>query len=169
GSGARPGYVDILLEMKCLTHAATDRRRLLNGFSRHEETPRQLVIELNAAGTDYQACGEPEEVEFAQNWLRLQTVLGTASRKLTRVAIRASWPNAEVPSEVSLWRWLEAAVARGLVCRDGNGHKSSPFRYWLAGQEEKWQQDPFYLPDLEDLEPLPAGTERELLQKAKKK
>jgi hypothetical protein len=34
------------------------------------------------------------------------------------------------------------AVARGLLLREGAGHRTSPFRYWLPGQEEKWKDDP---------------------------
>src|SRR5262245_27923009 len=47
GSGALAGYVDIVVEMHCANRAdPDDRRRVLRAFSRHEETPRQLVIEL---------------------------------------------------------------------------------------------------------------------------
>jgi hypothetical protein len=162
GSGALAGYVDILLEMKGLTQDGADRRRLLRAFSRHDATPRQLVIELNATGTDYQACGEPEDVEFAQHWGRLQAVLAQAPDKLTRRDVLAAWPDADAPSEVTLWRWLERAVSRGLVCRDGTGQKRSPFRYWLPGQEEVWKADPLYLPD------LPPLSDWELLRTAKK-
>jgi len=41
-----------------------DRRRRLWGFSRHPETPRQLVIELTADGTDYTALGDFTEPEL---------------------------------------------------------------------------------------------------------
>lgn len=39
------------------------------------------------------------------------------------------------------------------------GLKNDPFRYWLPGQEEKWQQDPFSLPELD---------ERKLFERAKR-
>src|SRR5262245_60068171 len=165
GSGALAGYVDILLEMKGLTQDGADRRRLLRAFSRHEATPRQLVIELDAAGTDYRACGEPEDVECAQHWGRLQAVLAQAPDKLTRREVLAAWPDAEAPAEVTLWRWLERAVARGLLCRDGTGQKRAPFRYWLPGQEEVWKSDPLSLSELPELPPL---SDWELLRAAKK-
>ena len=38
----------------------------------------------------------------------------------------------------------EDHVAAGLVLREGSGRKTDPFRYWLAGQEDKWRQDPMY-------------------------
>jgi AAA domain-containing protein len=61
GSGALSGHADILIEMHWQGEPSeTDRRRRLYAWSRHEETPRQLVIELNPAGTDYEALAESE-------------------------------------------------------------------------------------------------------------
>src|SRR5262249_22289768 len=54
GSGALSGFADILIEMKWHARPSEDdRRRRLLAFSRYEETPRQLVVELSADGTDY--------------------------------------------------------------------------------------------------------------------
>jgi hypothetical protein len=44
---------------------------------------------------------------------------------------------------VTLWRWLERAVAEGTVLRDGNGQSNQPYRYWLRGQEAKWGNAPW--------------------------
>jgi len=38
--------------------ADDDRRRRLTAFSRHEETPRRLVIELTADGAENQSLGD---------------------------------------------------------------------------------------------------------------
>jgi hypothetical protein len=54
GSGALSGHVDVLVEMRWYDSADDDdRRRRLLAWSRHEETPRELVIEMNEPGTDY--------------------------------------------------------------------------------------------------------------------
>ena len=54
GSGALAACVDVLAEMHWYDRASdADRRRRLMAWSRYDETPRQLVIELNEAGTDY--------------------------------------------------------------------------------------------------------------------
>ena len=45
---------------------------------------------------------------------------------------------------MSLWRWLEQAVGRGWVLREGTGRKNAPYRYWLPSREEQWKQDPLY-------------------------
>jgi len=150
GSGALSGYVDIIVEMHWYSRASEgDRRRRLQTYSRYEATPRQLVIELNADGTDYSTHGGFHEDEFTQGWHVLRQVLEDAHGKLTRREILGDWPEDHVkPGEITLWKWLERAVAQALVLRSGTGRKSSPYRYWLPGMEEKWQDDPFYLPEL---------------------
>jgi hypothetical protein len=56
----------------------------LQAFSRNDETPRQPVIEPNAAGTDYQALGDFLDDDFAHHWEVPRMVLNDAPRKLTR-------------------------------------------------------------------------------------
>lgn len=66
GSGALAGFVDIAMEMTWCAHAAdNDRRRKILAFSRHDQTPRQRVIELNADGTDYLVHGSFQDDEFS--------------------------------------------------------------------------------------------------------
>jgi hypothetical protein len=154
GSGALSSYADVLIEMHFCTRAAeTDRRRRLQAFSRYDETPRQLVIELNANGTDYQALGDFLDDDFAHHWEVLRMVLDDAPRKLTRQRVLDEWPaDFPAPSDVTLWRWLEQAAGRGLVLKEGTGRKTRPFRYWLPGKEEEWRKDPVYVLEEEQQE-----------------
>ena len=47
GSGALPGFADIVMEMRCVRRArSVDRRRRICAYSRYLETPRHLIIEL---------------------------------------------------------------------------------------------------------------------------
>jgi len=143
GSGALSAFVDILLEMRWHNRPdSEDRRRRLVCFSRHAETPRQLVIELSADGTDYLAHGSYEDEEFTACWERLKMVLEDATYKLNRREIREQWPpDYKKPQESTFWRWLERAVDRGLVSRDGTGRRNEPFRYWLPSQEAIWRRE----------------------------
>jgi hypothetical protein len=145
GSGALSAFVDILIEMTWhRSPSDTDRRRRLLAFSRSDETPRQLVVELTAEGTDYLGLGSFVEEEFTENWKRLLALLQSAPKKLTRTQIVRRWPlDSEAPTGVTLWRWLERAVGQGLLLREGTGRKNDPFRYWLPGQEEKWKTPPW--------------------------
>ena len=143
GSGALSGHVDVIVEMQAVSDAPADRRRRLRGFSRFEETPRDRVIELNAEGTDYISHGDFEEEFFVRGWPVLRGVLSEAANKQTRREILVAWPpDHERPGEVTLWRWLERGVGRGVVLRAGSGSRLEPFRYWLPEQEAVWRSDP---------------------------
>ena len=61
----------------------TRRRRFLS-TSRHAETPRRLLLELNAEGGDYLPVPDPAEEEFSSSWATLRIVLEDAPQKLTR-------------------------------------------------------------------------------------
>src|SRR5262245_60857608 len=123
GSGALSGYADVLIEMTCCSLADGDRRRRLQAWSRHDETPRQQVIELTADGTNYVLLGDFAAVEFAVQWELLRGVLAEAMGKMSRRELLKAWPAGKKPDELTLYRWLEKAVARGWVKREGAGHK----------------------------------------------
>jgi hypothetical protein len=146
GSGALLGHADIVVEMHPYPGAGeADRRRVLRAQSRYPATPRQLVIEWSADGTDYLARGTAADEEFRQHWLELMPYLASAPDKLTRRELRALLPLGRgAPTDRTLWRWLERAVAEGLLLREGTGHRDEQFRYWLPGREAAWMRDPLY-------------------------
>ena len=83
----------------------------------------------------------------------LRLVLEDARRKLTRLDVRAEWPeDYPKPGLTVLWRWLERAVADGLVLRSGSGRRRDPFRYWLPGREAELDNGLAPLPELPPLE-----------------
>jgi hypothetical protein len=139
GSGALAGHVDILLEMDWFSRPTDDdRRRRLDAYSRHDETPRRHLIELTADGTDYLSHGDPGPGAGADGGRVLRAVLAAVGRPLTRREILEYWPaEARAPKEVTLWRWLEQAVGEGLVCQSGTGRRNDPFRYGLADDEDE--------------------------------
>jgi hypothetical protein len=142
GSGALSGSADILIEMRLGAGAPDDdRRRWLWASSRYEETPRRRVIEWTADGTDYVARGTFVEEDFAHHWESLRSILVRAPQKLTRIDIHEQWPAERVPDMASIIRWLEKAVAQGLLRKDGLGQRGKPYRYWLPEREEEWRRD----------------------------
>jgi hypothetical protein len=157
GSGALLGWAYILIEMRWYRRPTdADRRRRLLGLSRFDETPRELVIELNAEGTDYLARGSFADEEFAAHWRLLEGLLRQAESKLSRDEILASWPAEERPDAVSLYRWLRRGVEQGLLRQDGLGKRKNPFRYWLPESEAHWRKDPLSvcrMPELFGLRP----------------
>jgi hypothetical protein len=147
GSGALLGHVDISVEMRHPGGDALTRRRRLLAWSRYPETPRQLLVELDADGTDYQVVaddGLPDP--FPESWPILRTVFEDAPQKLTCQDVREEWPpDHTLPSGVTLRAWLKRAVDAGLIAIEGAGRKSDPWRYWLPEREAAWREiNPFY-------------------------
>jgi hypothetical protein len=146
GSGALAGFPDICIEMGHPGGDPLTRRRHLHALSRFAQTQRNLVIELNDDMSDYLAVDAGAADDFRTNWNSVLMVLEDAHHPLTRREILADWPpDFPRPGDSTLWSWLSRAVEQGLLCSEGTGRKSDPFRYWLAANEAKWQHDLKYL------------------------
>jgi hypothetical protein len=154
GSGALPGFADILMEMtRPIPGEADSRRRSLLAASRFAETPAERRIELSADGTTYTLVVGADVESFAGGWPVLRMVLEDARFKLTRREVKSQWPEDHAsPGLTVLWEWLEAAVEAGLAVRSGTGRRKDPFRYCLPGREDELQDDLFELADLPPLE-----------------
>jgi hypothetical protein len=137
GSGALPGFVDIVMEMACYRRARSrDRRRRIWGYSHYVETPRHLILELNADGTDYLVRTDAVGTPLVQPWPEIHYVLANAYYKLTRQTILEQWPvEGDPPDPSTLWRWLKRATRQGVICRSGSGYRGDPFLHWLPGRE----------------------------------
>jgi len=143
GSGALPGFVDILMEMNWY-HAGDNssrRRRFLN-FSRFDDTPPRLLLELNADATDYINHGDFELDDFAENWKHLRVIFQDAGSQLTHAQILANWPpDFRRPDPSTIYRWLDRACILGLVRKTGLGSKTFPFQFWLP----EWEKDEMFV------------------------
>jgi AAA domain-containing protein len=143
GSGALPGNVDIIMEKNFYQSGDdTDRRRRIRTYSRFDQTPRRLVLELSADGTDYGNLGDFELDSFAENWKHVRLILQGERPRMTRREILKNWPpDFPAPNRGTLARWLHHAVNLGQVKKAGAGTKCEPFRYWLPEREK----DPFFV------------------------
>ena len=153
GSGALSGFVDILMEMHVYTRGEPlDRRRRIQAFSRHVETPRHIVLELNAEGTDYLGLGDFDDRSFGDSWQSLERIFAHARRKLTRRDILEDWPDdSPKPSEMTVGRWLVHALKQNQIKRDGAGTKTKPYRYWIKGREKHFGFGALAELDMDDL------------------
>jgi hypothetical protein len=136
GAGALAGFVDIVMELKFVRRARSrDRRRRICAYSRYVETPRQLVIELNADGTDYAVHTDADQPR-ERAWVEVEQILGAAHQKLTVDDILGWWPEGlDAPDRSTLSRCLKRAVEQGRVSCAGAGHSGDPYCYWLPGRE----------------------------------
>jgi hypothetical protein len=143
GSGVLSSYADILIEMSNVSSGNADgRRRRLSSWSRYEETPRDLVIELSADGKDYTVCDDEaiaRDQELEHGLAVTHEILVRVGSQMTRERIVDEWPEKRPPNPGTVWRWLELGVERGLFARYGKGKKKDPFRYALAGVKTEWQ------------------------------
>src|SRR5260370_509977 len=93
GSSALGGFVDILMEMNYYKRPRSrDRRRRICSYSRHVETPRHLVIEWNAEGTDYLVHTDAAGAVLVSNWPPVRYVLAYATDTLTSDTILPAGP-----------------------------------------------------------------------------
>jgi KaiC/GvpD/RAD55 family RecA-like ATPase len=145
GHGLIQTEADIIIEMRYAGDDPVSRARRLFCKSRHAETPTRLHFELNADGADYTMLSTAEETGLSEHWEALRMVLEEAPHKLTREQILEDWPEQyRKPCPVTMWQWLQAAVASELVRVEGNGRRSDPLRYWLPASEARWRGDPTY-------------------------
>jgi hypothetical protein len=137
GTGALPGFVDIVMEMSSGRRAGPrDRRRRIRAYSRFAATPPQVIVELLEDGADYVVRTAADGTVLVESWPAVRHLLASVTCKLRMKDILDHWPvEDEVPDRSTLWRWLKRATQQGLIRRSGTGYRGDPFRYWLPGRE----------------------------------
>ncbi len=137
GSGALAGLADVVMEMSCVRRARSrDRRRRICAYSRYAETPRHLIVELNADGSDYVVRTDAAGTPLVQSWREVQHMLERAIGRLSQEDILLRWPAEEDrPDRSTLSRWLKRATEQGVIRCSGSGYRGDPFVYWLPGRE----------------------------------
>ena len=126
--------MDILIEMHWYAVPdEPDRRRRLLAWSRHDATPRQLLVEMTADGADYvPAQDDAPAASLAATVRRLLA----AEPNLTARDLLSRWPpDAPRPSPPALHRHLSQAVERDEIICTGAGHRYEPYRYRVAHVE----------------------------------
>lgn len=130
GSGALPAFVDIIAELRRFgPDDAEDRRRKLRGLSRFDETPDEVVLELQEDG--YVLIGSTTEAKKEDRSGVIQDLLAEGTAPVTVEEIRESWPDDGVPKPGirTLRDDLKAGHAEGKWNRGGGGKKNDPYRY----------------------------------------
>jgi hypothetical protein len=131
GSGALTAFVDIILELRRYdAKKATDRRRVLTGYGRYDETPPETVLELAEDG--YKAEGSRRQVRAQDLSTEILRLLPCKSPGKTRDELVEDWPDEAIPTKQTLLDALNAGVDRGEWRREGEGKKGSPYTYWVS-------------------------------------
>lgn len=131
GSGALPGFADVLVELK--RHSPEDpqdRRRVLTAMGRFEACPPETVIELGRDG--YTVIGDRQEARSIDTTATVRELLPEAAPGWTWQEVAEAWPSTPKPGQASLRGLLNAGVRDGKWQRSGTGHKGDAWRYWGA-------------------------------------
>jgi hypothetical protein len=135
GSGALPGFVDTIIELR--RHDSSNRRsrkRVITGYGRDDETPAELVIELDATTNEYCGLGDRKGMRREEIKRTVATVLPTERPGLTLDEIKEAWPDDETPTKAAMLEALAEGAERGDWTRDGTGKKGSPYRYFVPSE-----------------------------------
>lgn len=130
GSGALPGFVDIIIELRRFDpQRREDRRRVLTTYSRFDETPGKVVIELTDDG--YTTVGTKAESTRRDRLEVVAELLPDTEPGLTAAEVRDAWPDDGIPKPGL--RSLHADLLYGYEQRrwqrTGEGKKGDAFRF----------------------------------------
>lgn len=134
GSGALPGFVDVLVEMRRCTSERSDTRRVLTAYSRFDSTPAEQVLELTEGG--YHSCGTKADAVKSDRMGALTDLLPSEAPGLTAEEVRDLWPDEGVqgiprPGKRTLENDLKAGADLGRWHMTGVGRKGDPFRFYV--------------------------------------
>lgn len=130
GSGALPGFVDTIVEMR--RHDAKDRhsrKRVITGYGRDDETPAEIVIELDAETNEYRGLGDRKGARRAEIKHTFFTLLPTEGPGMTLDEIKEAWPEDMKPAKAAILEALHEGTDRGEWIRGGTGKKGNPYRF----------------------------------------
>ena len=133
GSGALPGFVDIIIELRRFdTQRREDRRRVLTTYSRFDETPGEVVIELTDDG--YTMVGTRAESSRQDRMKVIAELLPDSEPGLMVTELRDEWPASGVPKpgKRALADDLRHGSEHGDWQRTGEGKRGNPFRFRQA-------------------------------------
>jgi hypothetical protein len=129
GSGALPSFVDTILELRRFD--ATDhheRRRVLTGYGRSDETPAELVVELAADGSGYSALGDRQDVARARATDAIFAILPTTDPGKSYKEIQEDLEQPK-PRKTTIMAVLDRGISDGDIDKSGRGISGDPYRY----------------------------------------
>jgi hypothetical protein len=144
GSGALPGFVDIIVEMRRVRSTdRANRQRELTAYSRFDETPAELVIELADDGTGYRSLGSPADADRHGRWQAIGEQLPGAAPGKTPEELLADWPaEGTKPAKRTLEMDLKQGAEVGRWSMGGAGRKGDPYRFWSHNNSIRADIDP---------------------------
>lgn len=137
GSGALPGFADVILELRRFAPGErADRRRTLTAYSRFDDTPADAVVELTDDG--YRSVGSRADARQTDRLAALADMLPTEGPGATVQELRAAWPDGGIPKpgQRTVALDLKAGAVEGRWKASGTGRKGDPLRYSIRAAIE---------------------------------
>lgn len=132
GSGALPGAVDIIVEMRrYAAEDVNDTRRVLRAYSRFDGTPAEVVLNYGEEG--YTVVGGKADVTSADRVAKIVKLLPHEAPGWTPEEVLENWSDGPKPGIRCLEKALLAGTGKNWH-RSGAGKKSDGYRYWRAAQ-----------------------------------
>ncbi len=146
GTGALPGFVDVIVELR--RHSPEDprdRRRLLRAYGRYDDITPETVIELTDTG--YTIIGERAQVKAADDEATILELLPAGGVGITADELRERWPSATDGATPLIGRrrlmgLLNFGAGHGRWRRAGMGVKGDPYTYSLDPERGRFDSDP---------------------------
>lgn len=117
GSGALPAYADIIVEFRRFDPSKrNDTRRVIKTYSRYEETPPELVLELTPDG--YEVHGTKAQVVQQEKMSLLLDIVPFEPASYSIDKVLSEWPEEEYgkpPHKATVYRWLQKLKEQGAV------------------------------------------------------
>lgn len=131
GSGALTGFVDVIVELRRDggdSHAT--RRRALKTYSRFDESPDEVIIELTDDG--YVALGTRDDASRENRQRTITNMLVAHPDGMTSKEVVERWPKdgSAKPGTRTIQLELQAGADAWLWRRAGTGRKADPYRYF---------------------------------------
>lgn len=135
GSGALTAFVDTIMELRRYSpEDRADRRRVITSYGRDEETPEEVVVELNEF-FEYVVHGSRSDSGRQDLKDTLYDMLPTGPPGLFWKALMDLWPeNVAKPNRTKIFDELTKGVDEGRWFREGNGVRGSPHKYWRRAE-----------------------------------
>jgi hypothetical protein len=136
GSGALTGFVDTIVEFR--RHDPRNRhcrKRIITGYGRDDETPAELVVELDAETNEYRSRGDRKAMKREEIKRTLFTILPTDRPGFTLEEIKEAWPEEDFSRKAIVLETLAEGAERGDWTRDGTGKKGHPYRYFVPSSK----------------------------------
>ncbi len=129
GSSAFTAAVDTIIELRRYSpESQDDRRRVLRGYGRFDETVGESVLELIDEG--YVSAGNKADVSRSDRSIAIHELLPTDGSAYTTDEVRDAWPDElPKPGKRNIAYDLKDGARVNKWIQTGEGKKGDPFRY----------------------------------------